>query len=458
MNQLDEAGRLWLADRFLSIPNAESLGVHSSFGEVHFPFVRNGEIVTTKSRSFTDKKKQRFDERPVGFKMPFWNQRNHPTSDYLIITEGEPDCLAITQLGETNCVSLPNGAQSVEKTFKDNYDYLQQYDKIYICFDMDDAGNKAALKAMEMLSPAKYRRIILPCKDANEWIQQDHPQLDDLTILMRNAQRVESDNFLNLVDLENDFFQQIDIGLKTGWGCLDKILGGLRLGELTVITADTGAGKTTFCCNLMYNIARHKQGVWINSYEMHYHSIARKIAGMILRKPMKLEEFDQEARLSFTNWCMNHKIYLNRMTTKTDLKTLRRQVEQASLAYNIKYILLDHLDYIHSAGAKPTTLENIDDAMREIHTLAIEFNVAIILVVHPKQSQDATKEITMSDLKGSSAIKQYADNIIALTRMDRIDPKQKNRVKVRVWKNRLLGSEGEVFLQYMKQFDCYAEF
>lgn len=456
--ELTVEGRMFLSDRMLNISIAEKMKVSSSEKEICFPFFRNGKLVRLKYRSFSDKKKQRFDVvSDSETKIPFWNQFNAPTSPHLFITEGEFDCVALTQLGASNCVSLPNGSGSVEVTFRNNYEYLQQYEVIYICFDMDKSGDEAAKKAMSMLPPSKYRKINFPRKDANDWIMQDSPTPEDFQELVLNAQKVDSKNFLHMKDVDSDFFDEINIGISTGWLKLDRLIGGLRLGEITVISADTGAGKTTFCANLMHNVAVRKAGIWINSYEIHHHTFLRKFASIVLRKPLKLQAFDEESKKSFLNWSKNHECYINIFKDKTDLVTLRKQIELASLAYQAKYILIDHLDYIHAAGSKPTTLENIDDAMREIHTLAMEFQVCIILVVHPRQSSDPMKEITMSDLKGSSSIKQYADNIITLTRLDRVDPAQIGKVKLHVWKNRLLGQEGAVTLHYMKEFDSYVE-
>ncbi len=171
---------------------------------------------------------------------------------------------------------------------------------------------------------------------------------------------------------------------------------------------------------------------------------------------MKFDEFCNEDVLNYKHWINNHKCLLNTSNNKVDLEILRQQFEQLSLVYGYKYVLIDHLDYIYVNGKKKTALENIDDAVREIHALAMEYKLAVVLVVHPKQLSRGV-EVTSNDLKGSSAIKQYADNIIIVTRMDRIDPNDLLRVKVRVWKNRLMGIESFFYLRYVSAIDGYTE-
>lgn len=453
-------GRQYITDRCLSVPVAIKCGISAIGDNIYFAYKLNGEIVRWKCRSISDKKKTYFNPLPENekenFKLPFYNQQNWPDKDFIIITEGEFDCIALMQILGRNVVSLPNGASSLESTFRNQYDYLQNYKLIYICTDMDEAGEKAAQKAISLLSPNKYRRMVLPYKDANEWLIQDNPQLEDLKLIMENSKRIEDNSFTDMFYLDEDVYEKIDLGVSTGWKGLDQILGGLRTGEVTVVSADTGSGKSTFCINLLYNISKGGKGVWINSYEMHYKIVTRKLASVVLKRKMKFEKFFEEDKFIFKDWLKNNKCYINKSNSKVDLSVLRKQFEMAVYAYDIKCILIDHLDYIHSAGSKKNVYENIDEAVREIHSLAMEFNVSVILVVHPKQVQNG-KEITMADLKGSSGIKQFADNIIILTRMERLCPEDINRVKVSVCKNRLCGIEKAFYLRYLPEIDSYVE-
>jgi len=455
-------GRMFLADRGLSIPLAEKRGFCSVGGIIYYAYTDNGKPVRFKGRSMVDKKVQ-FWVKPDGqddkrFKTPFFCQFKCPTSDDLFITEGEFDSLGIAQLGASNAVSLPGGSGSVKQAFQDNYEFLQQFKNIYICFDMDKPGQDAAEIAREMLPPSKWRRINFPdgCKDANDWLMRN-PDLDntDLERLMKQADRHDSPAITNMLMFDDSAYGEVDMGLSSGWPKLDAIIGGIRVGEVTVVSAETGSGKSTFCINFLKNLADQNQGIWINSYEMSPLMTNRKFASVVLGKPMKCNAFSASDIRKYKDYLSKKKCYINLTNEHVDVQGLRKLFELVSYGYGIKYILLDHLDYIHSSGKK-TTLENIDEAVRGIHALALEFKVGVILVAHPKQ-MEANREVTSNDLKGSSAIKQYADNIIIITRMDRIVPDAINRVKVRVWKNRLLGIESFFYLEYQPETDGYKQ-
>ena len=64
----------------------------------------------------------------------------------LIVTEGEIDCLTVSQIqgNKFPVVSIPNGAQGAKKCFEENLEYLSSFSKVVIMFDTDEAGRKGA--------------------------------------------------------------------------------------------------------------------------------------------------------------------------------------------------------------------------------------------------------------------------------------------------------------------------
>src|ERR1700678_426604 len=210
-----------------------------------------------------------------------------------------------------------------------------------------------------------------------------------------------------VIDLPKSFRSEIDKGGSTGWECLDRYLQGIRKGEVTVITADTGCGKTTFCTQLVVNIAMQGMGVWINSWEMRPEIIMRKLASIVLRRPMKFQNFNDHENEQFDEWCSRYHVYINPNTIGTDIKTLAKQLETAK-KMGVQIVMLDHLDYLVSSH-KEKLHEAIDETVKQLHELAFSLSMHFLLICHPRQSTDS-QEISMNSLKGSSSIKQYADN------------------------------------------------
>lgn len=268
--------------------------------------------------------------------------------------------------------------------------------------------------------------------------------------------RVQRAEVMPLLDLPQEYRKEISRGVSTGWRSLDRFLFGLRPGEVTVVTADTGVGKTTFCTQLMVNCAMQDQSVWINSWEMRPETMLRKIASIALRRPMKLEPFTARDSVLFDEWCAKYHVFINPKTIGVDIESLAHLLGLAK-EMGIEIVLLDHLDYLVKSN-KEKMHEAIDEAVKRLHELAFELGIHIVLICHPRQSATAGEEIGIHSLKGSSSIKQYADNVITLHRCSRTDKTaDPTKVQVKVCKNRMFGIEGNSYLFYQPDWDGYLE-
>lgn len=285
-----------------------------------------------------------------------------------------------------------------------------------------------------------------------------HDKEDELANFLQfgTATSTHPDCLTPLGSLPIEFRKEIDKGYSTGWACLDFYLQGLRKGELTVITADTGAGKTTFCTQLIINCAMQGIPVWINSWEMKPETTMRKLASIILRRPMKICNFSDHENEQFDEWASRYKVYINPKTIGIDINVLAKQLVVAK-KLGIEIVMLDHLDYLVNTK-KEKLHEAIDETVKRLHELAFALSMHFLLICHPRQSSTGSEEVGMHALKGSSSIKQYADNIIILHRCARTDhTADPNKVKIRIAKNRMFGIEGITYLFYEPMWDGYAE-
>lgn len=471
--RFDTEGLRYLESRLINAAVAKEMRISAIGGFVHFPFLQDGEIVAWKCRSIADKKFQfvaYVDENKKnsdkdGSKLPFFNMIHPQDTQYLIITEGEFDCLVLKQLGAKNVVSLPSGAGCVDRVFKQYFKFLQQFEMIYIAFDSDKPGDEAASKALQYIPIEKYRRLKFPLdedgnpyKDANDWLLAC-PSIDfhDLAYCMLQAKKVESPSITHMSELDDSAFDAIDVGLSTGFKSLDSILGGLRKEEITLITSETGSGKTTFAINLVVNLVNQKASVWINSFEMKDRSIRRKIAGIVLKKEidtLKISEYDVK---KFKEWELNHKIYINSYDKYMHIEKIKKEVEFACLGHKIDYIVFDHLDFLYDVQDK-NAFAAVSKVMQELHILCSRYKIGIILIAHPKQIPGIVREVTVNDLKGGSCIRQISENIIILTRKDLINSEDSGKTTVSVVKNRELGKIGRFDLKYNYKSCIYSDF
>lgn len=121
--------------RGISPDTLSSMGVTMQGKWIQFPFIKNGNQVNTKSRSFD--KEFRLEK---GKEIIPYNIDALKNASELIITEGEIDALTFIECGYENVISVPNGANT-------NLEYLKAYDfskitKFYIAVDNDKKGQQ----------------------------------------------------------------------------------------------------------------------------------------------------------------------------------------------------------------------------------------------------------------------------------------------------------------------------
>jgi len=135
----------------------------------------DGEMVMLKStgiKTKADGKKDTWTTAPFYTLWGWWTVK--PSDRAIIVTEGEYDAMSVHQLDPGMPVlSLPAGASNLT-WIENDYDTLSRFEKVFICTDADDAGEKCAQEMAKRLGQARCYRIKPPApyKDANEFLTQ----------------------------------------------------------------------------------------------------------------------------------------------------------------------------------------------------------------------------------------------------------------------------------------------
>jgi len=263
-------------------------------------------------------------------------------------------------------------------------------------------------------------------KEIDQWCPPyDRSVYEDETV--RNEILHISELFSHVVEARASGTQRLKGYPTTCWPVFNEAFGGLRGGEVTVITAETGAGKTTFALNWAADYAKPgENGVFYVSVEMSKQATAEKLAQLIHRKPVS--EFDQntdfcdlravkEVFKNLNFWFFDH-------YGRLDMDRLTKAIWYAVCEKRTRLIVIDHLGYLIRQDRSETQALAIGNTMRDLSLLANQLNVSILLVVHPGKLylQGKRRLVDLDDLKGSSDIKQEASNVISLFKPDRSTP------------------------------------
>jgi twinkle protein len=105
----------------------------------------------------------------------------------VIVTEGELDAMTVDQClgGKWPVVSIPNGAQGARKALAAQLQWLNTFEEVVLCFDMDDPGKEAVADCVGLFPVGKVSIVTLPLKDPSDMLQANQAQ--ELVIALWSA-------------------------------------------------------------------------------------------------------------------------------------------------------------------------------------------------------------------------------------------------------------------------------
>lgn len=403
-------------------------------GLVSIPLMAGGKCVNVKFRSIPPADKA--FERLAGCRTLLFNADalEGTQERAVMIVEGEFDVLAAMQYGFGLPIISPfAGAQGGPAEIEAAREMLAQFDDVLIASDMDPVdpehpdkvppGEAFAQKVADLLGRYRCRRVRLPLKDFNECLQAGLPQ--DQVFAAVNAAQEMGGRFVEplssvLERLRTNFAPDRVVGIGTGLPVLDKISGGMKRGQLIVVTGDTGSGKTTLAVRIAKHRAEEGDGVLGLFFENGTEDVARKMLQMTARKPyaqFKPEDFDR----CFEKLMPLPLYFVDRACDKAWLQAnLFDAIEYGVRRYGLLLIVVDHLHYIADPDPSEDERRVLESKIRAFKELAVRLDVILMLIVHPRQlpeDKDGNPRLPeLHHLKGASAIKQDADAVWRVAR------------------------------------------
>ena len=382
----------------------------------------------------------------------FFGQQLFQNGKKLVITEGEIDCLTVSQLNGNKypVVSLPHGCTSALKTFKENLEWLEKFDEVIVMFDMDEPGQKAAKTVCGILSPHKLKLAKLPMKDPNECLLNG--KAGEVINAIFRAEEYRPDGIINAKDVEEKFFaaDETTESYEYPW-CkgLNKMTQGIRKGELVLLTAGTGVGKSTAAREIAYKLKTvdHKK-IGMVMLEENYKKTLRELLSIKVEKPLAMQwaSADKEAlKEPYEELFGDGGFVLYDHFGSMEADNLLAKIRYLIVGEGCDFVIFDHISIAVSSMEYTNGDERktIDKLMTQLRSLVEETGAGMIVISHLKKTNGDKSSfeeggcISLDDLRGSGSLKQIPDVVIALERNQQAeDVEERNKIKIRVLKNR----------------------
>jgi replicative DNA helicase len=253
-------------------------------------------------------------------------------------------------------------------------------------------------------------------------------------------------------------------GLPSGFYELDRLTSGFHSGELTVIGARPGMGKTAFALNIAYNIASQGKKILFFSLEMSKKQLSLRTYSMISEIPLsKIRSglLNDEEVEKITNSYLENADILERIVLVDDVSYLSDIMKIAYSMDSIDLIIVDYLQLIKTKNKYQMRYQELADIVNSLKFLSKDLDVPIITLaqVNREVEKKADKRPSLSDLRESGDIEATADVVMFLHRegyYKKDGDIDDNIAEVIIAKNRN-GESGVVKLAFDRRIQRFSE-
>lgn len=375
-------------------------------------------------------------------------------------------------------ITLVNGL--VEQGFRDEAGGIQ-----YISLMVDSVPSVANVKDYAKIVKDKslLRKLIGVCDEISSDAYNESNEVK--TILDSAEQKIfdlthnsESKEFRHIRDVLHLVYQDLELkqqtkgavdGAKTGFSGVDKMLVQMGKGDLVIVGARPGMGKTSFALNIATNVAKNTgKAVAIFSLEM---SAEQLVTRVISSEALVDSHSLRTGRISDEDWpniaevastLSGCEIYIDDTSaiTTTDMKAKLRRLQ------NLGLVVIDYIGLMQTTANTDNRAQQVGEISRNLKIMAKDFGIPIVCCAQLNRGTEsrpgAGKRPTLADLRDSGSIEQDADIVLFLYRDeyykdisgnhgDDAGADSANIAEVIIAKNRH-GSVGNVKMGWIGQF------
>lgn len=361
----------------------------------------------------------------------------------ITLVEGQDDALAAFQMngGKYPVVSVHSASTALADVKKD-FEYLNSFENIVVCFDNDEPGKKAAKQVASAGFPLGKVKIMTPRKhkDANDYLLNKDTEAFmrewwQAPVYRPDGLKLGSDMWDEIIHRKESFTTQYP------FDGLNRKTFGIRLSELVTVTADTGVGKTSVLKHIEHQlltdplIKEKNYGVGFLHLEEPNGDTALGLLSVHNSKPYHLpttERDPEELRRAYDDLLNTDRVVIWDHFGSNSVDAVLDKVRHM-VALGCKYIVLDHLSIVVSDQSGDER-KQLDEITTKLKTLTMELDIAVIAVIHTNRQ---------GQIRGTAGVEQLSNIVMRLERDKTArDEWRRNVTKITIEKNRFCGFTG----------------
>lgn len=335
------------------------------------------------------------------------------------ICEGELDAITLHSYG-VSALSVPFGAGTGAKLDWIDYEWdnLDRFDTVYLCYDNDDAGQASIKEVVNRIGIHRCRIVTLPHKDANECLQKGVPP-EQIAECFKSAKSIAPPEICEPTQFREtviDYFYPPE-GRPTGFKPL--ILDGkvtFGVGEVTVWTGYSAHGKSALLGNVLLFAMLDGERVAIASMEMKpQQTLGRMIRQFWAREKPTVYEIENAL-----DW-MRGRVWIYDVMGNIGSKKLLELMTYSTRRHGVTHFVIDSLMKC-SVDSEDYNAQRV--FLNDLCTYAKSTGCHIHLVAHLRKGPEE-EMLGKEAIKGSSDIGNQVDNSLTVWR----NKKKENNVR-----------------------------
>ena len=304
----------------------------------------------------------------------------------------------------------------------------------YMQIVIDNYTRRTLIQTAQGIEEAAYDK-----EDVNEL--QDYAE-KNILLAVRNRSISELLSINEALRIAHDKLEQlaktkkIITGLETGIYDLDKVTTGLQPGEMIILAARPGMGKTALALNIASFAAKTtKKAIAIFNLEMPADMLVNRMISSIGRinsyniQTGNMQERDWQRYNEAVSELADTNIQIETDTSATISEIRAKCRRLASSKEGLALVIIDYLQLVNSGSKKTESRQvEVSEISRAIKTMALELKVPVIALSQLSRTAEKREdnEPMLADLRESGSLEQDADMVMFINRKDYYEKKDKS--------------------------------
>ena len=252
------------------------------------------------------------------------------------------------------------------------------------------------------------------------------------------AQRNVTEDYAILADILQPTMDELDElsthgglarGIPTGFINLDNLTNGLHGGQMIIVAARPGVGKSTLALDFMRSCSiKHNKASVIFSLEMSKSEIVMRLLSAeteIRLSDMRAGRMSDEAWAKLANrvgQISEAPLFIDDSANLTMME-IRSKARRLKQKHDLQMIVVDYLQLMSSGKRVESRQQEVSEFSRQLKLLAKELDVPLVAISQLNRGPESRtdKRPQLADLRESGSLEQDADMVMLLYRPDSQD-------------------------------------